>query len=1050
MTKGMRKDFNREIRRNFSRFLSIMLIVVLGVAFFSGLRAAKPAMQATADFQYDNENFMDIRVAGTLGVTDGDIEALKKVEGVSDAEGVYEKDFLCQTADKELVTKIMSLTDKINLLKVTEGRYPESYNECIADQKFLDESGYKIGDSIKLTTGTDEKYSQYLESDVFTIVGVGTTSVYLGTDRGSASIGSGQVNGFLVVPKEAFNVRAYTQICITVENAANLQCYSKSYIELIDRVKARINDIADSRCGFRYLDYQDEIDEYIEEARFKFEEEKAAALEELGDAYQMLLDATTELETGRAELESQKLQLQDAMMIVNINVNDLETNLKKIDEAKQGVAEAKRQAAELESQLNSSEAMLVKMKAEIDAMSATSTPDEILEANVAYLSLQATVQYYKLQLSQAKAGINTAEEQVKSYEDMLINGVSSLEEAKIMIEEAPAKIEEAEKKLAEGQIELERKKEEYKLAQEDLVEELAAAEDKLKESEEEIRNVSRPTWYVLDRESIASYSGYKSDSEGMGSIGAVFPAIFFLVAALVSLTTMTRMVEEQRTQIGTLKALGYTKTAIASKYVFYALLASAVGSIAGVLLGETLIPPLVVNTYKIVYSNLRYNVMYVDITNALIASGLAILCTTVAAFAACYNVMRSDPAELMRPEAPKAGKRIWLEKVKFIWKRLNFTQKAASRNLFRYKKRLFMTIVGVAGCMALLLVGFGLNDSIKSMSGNQFNEVWHFQGTVGIDSNASRAEKRQTLSELNTMTGISEYLQTYRSILYANAGDSESNAYVIVPQDTSRMTDYVSLTSRNGKNSYAMDDSGVIITEKLAKMLGVSVGDKICFKTEESGTKTAEVAVSGIVENYIYHYIYMTPNIYKMLFNETAALNSILIKTDGTVDDATLSKTLMDTNGINAVTMNSSTSDEIGKAVRSIQFIVVILIVAAGLLAFVVLYNLNNINITERRRELATLRVLGFYDKELAAYVYRENVVLTIFGIILGIAFGVVLHAFVMRTIETDVIMFGRVMKIWSYLFSVLFTIGFSVLVNWVMYFRLKKIDMVESLKSVE
>lgn len=1050
MTKGMRKDFNREIRHNFSRFLSIMLIVVLGVAFFSGLRAAKPAMQATADLQYDDENLMDIRVAGTLGVTDGDIEALKKIDGISDAEGTYEKDFLCETGDKEVVAKVMSLTDRINLLKVSEGRYPESYNECIADQKFLDASGYRIGDTVKLTTGTDEKYSQYLETDEFTIVGVGTTSLYLGSDRGSAGIGSGQVNGFLVVPKAAFNVNAYTQICLTVTNAAQLQCYSKGYTELIDRVKSRINDIADSRCGFRYLEYQDEVDEYIEEARLKFEEEKSDALEELGDAYQLLLDATNELEAGKAEIENQKLQLQNAMMIVNINVNDLETNQKKIAEAKQGVADAKKQYSALEQQIKNSEADLAKLKAEIDAMSGTASSDEILQANVAYLSAQATVQYYKLQLVQTKSGIDTAEAQVKSYEDMLINGVSSLEDAKKMIEEAPPKIEEAEKQLADGQIELDRKNEEYKLAQEDLVEELAAAEDKLKASEEEIRNVSRPTWYVLDRESIASYSGYKSDSDGMGSIGAVFPVIFFLVAALVSLTTMTRMVEEQRTQIGTLKAIGYTKTAIASKYVFYALLASAAGSILGVVLGETAIPPLVVNTYKLLYTNLRYNVMYIDITNALIASVLAVLCTTGAAFAACYNVMRSDPAELMRPEAPKAGKRIWLEKAGFIWKRLNFTQKAASRNLFRYKKRLFMTIVGVAGCMALLLVGFGLNDSIKSMSGNQFNEVWHFGGTVGIDTSASRAEKRQTLSELNTMTGVSEYLQTYRSMLYVDAGDKENNAYVIVPQDTSRMTDYVSLTSRNGKNSYVMDDSGVIITEKLAKTLNVSVGDKICFKTEEAGTKTAEVAVSGIVENYIYHYIYMTPNIYKQLFNETASLNSILIKTDGSVDDAALSKTLMDTNGINAVTMNSSIADEIGKAVRSIQFIVVILIVAAGLLAFVVLYNLNNINITERRRELATLKVLGFYDKELAAYVYRENVVLTIFGIILGIVLGILLHAFVMRTIETDVIMFGRVMKIWSYLLSVLFTIGFSVLVNWVMYFRLKKIDMVESLKSVE
>ena len=404
----------------------------------------------------------------------------------------------------------------------------------------------------------------------------------------------------------------------------------------------------------------------------------------------------------------------------------------------------------------------------------------------------------------------------------------------------------------------------------------------------------------------------------------------------------------------------------------------------------------------------------------------------------------------MRPEAPKAGKRILLEKVGFIWKHLNFAQKAACRNLFRYKKRLFMTIAGVAGCMALLLVGFGLNDSIKSMTGNQFEKVWHFAGTAGINSEATRAEKRQSLAEVNTMNGVTEYLQTYRSMLYTDANGEEKTAYVIVPQDTSRMADYVNLSSRDGKNTYVMDDSGVIITEKLAKTLGVSVGDTVTFKTSETGTATEPVKVAGIVENYMYHYIYMTPNVYKQLFNETASLNTIFIKTDGTVDDETLSKQLMDLSAINSVTMNSTTEKQISSVMNSLLFIVVILIVAAGLLAFVVLYNLNNINITERRRELATLKVLGFYNKELAFYVYRENIVLTIFGVIFGIVLGIILHAYVMSTIETDYIMFGKEMTVFSYLASILLTVLFTAIVNFVMYFRLKKIDMVESLKSAE
>lgn len=1050
MTKGMRKDFRREIKISLSRFLSITLIVVLGVAFFSGIRAGKPAMQASADAQYDHENLMDIRVVGTLGVTENDVNALKEVDGVADAEGAFEQDFLCASDVAEVVTKVLSLTDRINLIKVTQGRYPEKYNECIADQEFLDATGYNLGDTVKLTTGTDEKYSQYLETDEFTIVGVGSTAYYLNQDRGTSTIGSGMVNGFIVVPREAFTLSCYTQIFVTAADAAALQSYSADYTELIDRIQNRISLIASDRCDIRYLEYQDETEDYIAQARLAYQEEKDQALTALADAYQQLLDAEAAITANETDLENKKIELESARALLNSNADDLVGSAQKIEDAEEQLRSIQAQCDALAAQIEASSAEVDEMQAYINEHGASMTEEEYFDKNLTLLAAKSTLQIYKTQLAQSQAAVTSAQRQIADTKAYITNGSQAIVDAKARLEAAPAAIEEAEKQLADARIELERKKEDYELAKTDMAEEFADAETKLTNTEAEILNVEKPEWHVLDRESISAYTSFQNDANGVGSIGTVFPVIFFLVAALVSLTTMTRMVEEERTQIGTLKALGYSKGAIATKYVFYALFASLLGSVLGVALGESTLPALVIHTYKLVYVNLRYSVVPFNIPNAAIATALAVVCTTGAAWAACYRAMREAPSSLMRPEAPKAGKRIFIEKIKFIWLRLNFAQKAALRNLFRYKKRLFMTMFGVAGCMALLLVGFGINDSIRSMTGNQFDDVLKYQGTVSVDTTASRAEKRQMLSDLNSMNGVSEYLQSYRSITYVNSPSAEKNAYIVVPQDTVRMLEYVSMSSRTGRNNYTLDDSGVILTEKLAKMLDVSVGDTITFKTSEAGVSTAAVSVSGIVENYIYHYIYMTPNVYQQLFNETAALNSILIKTDGSVDDATLTKNIMDLRTVNGITMNSTMQEDVNDVMKSLLIIVFVLIASAGLLAFVVLYNLNNINITERKRELATLKVLGFYDKELAAYVYRENIVLTLFGIVFGIILGILLHMFVMQTVETDTIMFGKVIKGWSYLFSILLTVGFSALVNWVMYFRLKKINMVESLKSSE
>jgi putative ABC transport system permease protein len=532
--------------------------------------------------------------------------------------------------------------------------------------------------------------------------------------------------------------------------------------------------------------------------------------------------------------------------------------------------------------------------------------------------------------------------------------------------------------------------------------------------------------------------------------------IFFFVAALVCLTTMTRMVEEERMQIGTLKAMGYGKVAIASKYLLYSATASILGSVIGVFVGELSIPPLIITAYRVVYYNLGDNIIHLNAWYAISAGLVATLCTTLAAFFACNYSMRSVPASLMRPVAPKAGKRTFVEKITFIWQRLDFGQKSAVRNLFRYKKRFFMTLFGVGGCMALLIVGLGIRDSVSMMTEKQYGEIFKYTSIVSVDSSITRAERRAMLSQINAVPNIEGCIQANRTMISASAVssteiDDEKRAYLVVPTDVDQFPDFITLKERTGKqNSLELADNGVIITEKYADLLDVQVGDNIYLKIDETTVTPKEVKVIGVSENYIFNYIYMTPSLYQSLYNVEPEINVLFVKNNGLLNDVNFKTVLSRISGVNSIITSSDDLESINKVINNLYLIIILMVVSAAILAFVVLYNLNNINITERRRELATFRLIGFYNNELASYIFRENIVLTVLGIVVGIVMGVVLHRFVMITVETDVYMFGRELELASILIAIVLTIIFTVMVNIITYFSLKKIDMVESLKSVE
>lgn len=1051
MTKGLRKDFRREVKHSFSRFLSILLISALGVAFFAGIRSASPAMLASADATFDSDNLADIRVIGTLGLTDNDVATLLSLEGVQAAEGIYTGDFLCETENNTVVAKVTSMTNQVSLVKVKEGRYPEKYNECIADREFLAASGFQIGDTVRLKTGTEAKVSDTLADDEFTIVGVGETSYYLNSERGTAAIGDGTADGLLVIPKEAFTAEVYSEIYVTMMGAAQMNCFSKDYDKVLSAVKTNIETVENARCEARLAEFRADADKKLNEAKYEFQKKKDDAINDLGDAYQTLLTKEAELESGKLQIEQQRQQIEELRALFDSGDQSVENGKAQIAEARATINDLERQKKAIEDQIATDEAKIAQMQKELQEDAPYISNEEYYQRSMEIIRATATVEYYKNQLPAIEKSIADVNERVTTAEQFIEDYPAAAAAARVKIAEGEAKLEEAEKEIQDGEIALERAKEDYELAAEDTEAEINAAQEKLDKSEDEINNVKLPKWYILDRTSIPSYATYKNDAQSIAAVGTVFPIIFFLVAALVSLTTMTRMVEEERTQIGTLKALGYKKSAITAKFVWYALLSTLLGSIVGVALGESLLPIVIIRTYRTVYMHLTQTVVQPHILNAVAATVLALLATVGGAVAASARVLSESPAALMRPEAPKIGKRTFVEDIDFIWMRLNFAQKAACRNLFRYKKRLFMTILGVAGCMALLLAGFGIRDSVEMLPEKQFDRIFSYQGTVGADTSLSRAERRQLLSKVASVEGVTEYLQTKSIVTYAETEKGDTSAYLIVPQDTVKLGEYVHLReARFPHDDVTLSDDGILITEKFAKTLGVSAGDMITIKEDETAEPVGDVRVAGVVENYLSSYIYMTPNIYKALYGETASLNAALIKVDPSADVNAVAEDLLDINGVTSVSMNATTQAQVNSMLGNLNVIIVVMILAAGLLAFIVLYNLNNINITERRRELATLKVLGFYPGELAAYVYRENVILTLFGTVLGIGLGFVLHWFVMQTVETETVMFGAEMRFTSYLFSVLLTVLFAVLVNALMYFRLKKIDMIESLKSVE
>lgn len=1128
--KATRKDFFREIKKSSGRFFSILFIVALGVAFFSGIRASEPDMRITGDSYFDGAKLMDVKAISTLGITEDDVKAFEELELISKAEGAYSADFLTDTEEDQFALHVMSRSEGMNAVAVTEGRLPEKVGECLAD----DETNYQVGDKILLKSGNDTPVSDTLKVKELTVVGTGSTPCYISFSRGSTIIGTGSLEGFLIVPEDTFELEVYTECYMLVDGAKELTAYTEEYEDLIDEAMEEVKELAGERGILRRRELVDEATEELDKARMDLEEGREKARKELDDAAAEIMDAELQLADARQQIRDGWNQIANAKNTLASKQTELENaraqyeaGLAKLNEGKEqyeagkaafeaGRPEAEQKIAEGEAglaqigegiaqaqegyeQIEAVFIMLATCEEKVRGIESVYPESEFTNPNteigMQYIELQITIQELEKQkndgqleekriqlpmqiaalqaqydevafaveeakgmlagaeqeLVNAKAELDAGEAELAGVPEQLASGQSQLRAGWAELSTQEAKLKSGEAEITDNEAKIAEAKEELEEGRTKAAEELAEGEEKIADAEAEIADIPEASWYIYDRSTLPEYTGYGENADRMRAIGQVFPVLFFLVAALISLTSMTRMVEEQRVQIGTMKALGYSKGTIASRYLGYALIATIVGSILGVLVGEKILPYIIIYAYGIMYHHMSEILVPYVVSYGVAASAAAIVCTMAATLFSCYRELGDQAAVLMRPPAPKVGKRVLLERVPFIWKRLNFSWKSSVRNLMRYKKRFFMTIFGIGGCMALMIVGYGIRDSVYEIAETQYDRIQFYDGQILLQEDLTEEERTELDGFLSGNADVERHMNAYmKNIILAN-GKKERQTYITVLSDLSDVKAYVDFHDRKSREAYELDDVGVIISEKTAKLLNAVEGDTIIIKNEEDQDR--EVRISHICENYMGHYIYMTPEYYSRVFEEMPEYNCILFMMDETYSLSRIEaagEKIVDRDEVLSVSYTHDIMEQLDNMLSSLNLVIIVLIISAGMLAFVVLYNLNTINITERQRELATLKVLGFYDPEVAVYVFRENILLTFVGAAVGIVLGKVLHLFVIQTVEVDAAMFGRSIYLPSFIYSLLFTVGFSLLINWIMYFKLKKINMVESLKSVE
>ena len=999
--------------------------------------------------------------------------------------------------------------DYQNRVTLLEGRMPENTGECVLDVSKMDDRGIEIGDSLTLSSGNAD-LTDTLALSSFTVVGKVESAYYFSIETETSTIGNGTVSLVLYTGEDAFSLDVYTDSYILVEGAETETAFSDEYEDAVKPLMDTLEALGQDRAAIRLNEVKGSAQDELDAARAEYEEKKAEAEAELDEALDKLEDARAEIADGEREIDENRRTLEDSETQLENGRLDYEQGLQEynqglsawqegvqqleeqrtqyeatVKEKEQEIADGKTALAAAREELAGIKQTLDESREKLDAarnriqqaldqgLITQEQADEQLAAlapqEAAYAEglekyesavgladiqekellageaeLNAGKQEAEAGFADAQAQLDASKAELDAAQSRLDEAARQIADSEAQLAEGRRQLEEGETALADAKAQLEQGETDYEEGRQEADEQLADAERQIEDAQRQIDEIDDAEWYVLGRDSNAGYVSFDGNAEKVAAIAQVFPIFFFLVAALVALTTMTRMVEEERTQIGTLKALGYSRGAIMLKYMLYAGVATVCGCIFGLLVGFWIFPTVIWGAYEIMY-NLPPLVISFNMKYATLSAAAAILCTMFATWSACVSTLRENPARLMLPKAPKAGKRVFLERIPLIWNHLTFTHKVTARNLIRYKKRFFMTVIGIAGCTALLLTGFGLRDSISDIVGKQFREIARYNLMAGLQSHRDDEALRESLD-----SATSDYIYAQQTSVDATGDGSTLSAYLYVPEEAGRLEEFITLRERKSGTAVPFTEEGVLLTEKLASKLGVKTGDALTLKDGDG--RTAQVTVSGITENYVYNYIYMAPSLYHSVFGSDPDYNLVVAKVtdDSEANRNTIATKLLEVDGVASVSFTTDISRSFDDIVKNIDYIVIVLIVSAGLLAFVVLYNLTNINITERQKEIATIKVLGFYDREVNAYIFRETGILSVIGTGVGLVLGIFLHAFVVRTAEVDIVMFGRDIYAMSYLLAAVLTLAFSVLVDVVMARKLRKIDMVESMKAGE
>ena len=1093
-------DTLREVHHTFPRFLSLLVLSALAVCFLAGLRATAPDMKLSADAYFDQQNLMDLHIASTLGLTQEDVDAIAEEEGVASVQGAYTIDALVPMDNQEMVVKVLSYSGEgdVNQPALVEGRLPEGEDECLVEPLFLELSGLSIGDTISLDTGEGD-YADALSVEEVTIVGTANSPLYIALDRGSSTLGTGSVDAFLILPVESFTMDYYTDAYLLAEGASELETYSDEYEELVDQLAQQLEPLSKERSALRYdeasqaiSDAEDELAQAEEEANQQLtdaEAEITSSRQELDDAKKQLEDAKEQLDSGEAQYAAGMEQLESGWQALDAASLELEDGKEQYEQGQTAYQAAlalyQIQAAAVERQLETQAELEASTQARTQATQAAlqAATEAALEDPLSYMEVYNRVyeetyqsvydtayaqayaqaqenssqwqelQTSKAQLDQTKAQLVAAKAQLNQGEIEYRAGVRQLESSQRQLEDSREELDQGWEDYETGLQQWEDGEKAYQEGYESYTQSRQEAEDQLKDGRKEVEQAKRDLtlledgeWYILDRNTNTGYVSYSMDADRIANLAAVFPLIFFLVAALVSLTTMTRMVEEQRTTIGGLKAMGFSRGSIAIKYVGYGFLSSVIGAVLGLAVGLTLLPWIICTAWSAMYTigDIHYSF---EAATSLLAAGAAVGTVTLAALLACFSTLAATPAQLMRPKAPPVGKRIFLERITPLWRKLSFHYKITLRNLFRYQKRFWMTVAGIGGCAALIVTAFGVRGSIMGVMEEQFDVLYHYSAQVGLVDEITPLELEEVEDTLSESGLVDDSLACRVETVTAQSESYTLDCYLQTTPSQEELSRFVELRHRTDDVPVTLPDDGAVITEKMASLLGVEVGDTITLDGESRVT----ITVADITEHYVQHYIYVSDTYYETLFGEAPTANTVLV--DFPVEESgagELESQLVSLDGVSSLTLLSDTADTFSSSMESVDYAVILIIFCAAALAFVVLMNLTNINITERLRELATLKVLGFYNREVSAYIYRENAILTVFGVLAGMVLGKFLHQWLILTVEVDMVMFDRVLDLSCYLWAAVLTVVFSLAVNLTARRKLRDLDMVEALKSVE